>query len=108
MYTPDQPLNNPEWEMEDAYNAAWREAGHTDDLYEHSLTWKIENLLETTLWDEDTKQSFALDLPLWMTNGEMQDLIDYLYEHQPRVPFSQVKNPSQKQISAFIRKVCNL
>ena len=107
--TPDQPLGpNPEWEKEDAYHEAWREADHTDPLYEHGLVDKIENLLETTMWDEDTKNAFALELPLWMTNGEMKDVIDYLYEYQPRVPFSQVKNPSQKQITAFIRKVCNL
>jgi hypothetical protein len=43
-----------------------------------------------------------------MSNGEMLDVIEYLWDYQPKTPFSEVKNPSQKQINAFIRKVCNL
>lgn len=108
--TPDQPLGPPpEWENEDAYNAAWEVASHGDELYEENLEFKIDNLLDTALWDDDTKHEFGWRLPLGeMTNGEMQQVIDYLWQYQPRVPFSQVKNPTQKQISAFIQKVCNL
>ena len=104
-----QPLGPPpQWEQEDAYQAAWRAAGYGDELYDTSLYYRIDSLLDTAMWDEDTKHEFGSELPAEMTNGEMMDVIDYLWDHQPKVPFSQVKNPSQKEISAFIRKVCNL
>jgi len=109
MYTPDQPLNNPEWEMEDAYNAAWREACPGDELYDTNLEYRLDMLLDTATWDDDTKHEFGWRLPTHeMTNGELSDVIEYLLQYQPRTPFSEVKNPTQKQILAFIRKVCNL
>ena len=104
-----QPLGpNPEWEQEDAYQKAYRAAGYGDDLFDQSLYYRMDQLLDTAMWDEETKHEFGSSLPFEMTNGEMLDVIDYLWQHQPRVPFSEVKNPSQKEITAFIRKVCNL
>lgn len=106
---PQQPLGpNPEWEHEDAYREAWRAAGHRDELYDSSLVYKIEDRIDSALWDEETKHEFSISLPQFMTNGEMSDVLDYLWQYQPRTPYSQVKNPTQKQINAFIRKVCNL
>lgn len=104
-----QPLGPPpEWEEEDAYREAWRQAGRTDDLYDQALEYKLDAMIENATWDDDTKNEFALSLPDEMTNGEMVDVIEYLWQYQPKTPFSEVKNPSQKEISAFIRKVCNL
>ena len=104
-----QPLGpNPEWEQEEAYQAAYRAAAYGDDLFDQSLYYRMDQLLDTAMWDEETKHEFGSSLPFEMTNGEMLDVIDYLWQHQPRVPFSEVKNPSQKEITAFIRKVCNL
>jgi hypothetical protein len=104
-----QPLGpNPEWEQEDDFHAAYRAAGYGDNLFDQSLYYRMDQLLDTAMWDEETKHEFGSSLPFEMTNGEMLDVIDYLWEHQPRTPFSEVKNPSQKEITAFIRKVCNL
>jgi len=112
--TPDQPLGpDPDWDNDDAYQEAKENACHGDDLWDQAAYYKVEDLLNTTLWDDDTKDDFWLN---WdnavyareVTNSVVQETIEYLYQYQPRVPFSQVKNPTQKQISAFIRKVCNL
>lgn len=83
-------------------------ARYGDELYNSGLSQNLEDLVESALWDEDTKHEFHCALPIDMSNGEMLDIIEYLWDYQPKTPFSEVKNPSQKQINAFIRKVCNL
>ena len=83
-------------------------ARYGDELFDDKLSHRIEELVESALWDEQTKHQFHCALPIDMSNGEMNEVIEYLWEYQPKTPFSEVKNPSQKQISAFIRKVCNL
>ena len=83
-------------------------ARYPDELYNDKLPEKIEDLVESALWDEHTKHEFHCALPVDMSNGEMLDVIEYLWEYQPKTPFSEVKNPTQKQIGTFIRKVCNL
>ena len=112
--TPDKPLGpDPDWDNDDAYQVDKEHAGHGDDLWDQDAYYKVEDLLNTTLWDDDTKDDFWMN---WdnavdareVTNAVVQEPIEYLYQYQPRVPFSEVKNPTQKQISAFIRKVCNL
>ena len=108
MYTPDQPLNNPEWELDEAYREAWLEAREGDSLYDNGLWLKVDRMIWSTTWDHDTKNEFLDSLPEDMSNGEREEVLDYLRQYQPRVPFTEVKNPSQKQINAFIRKVCNL
>ena len=109
MNTPDNILGPPpEWEHDEAYRAAWLEASRGDELYDDGLEYRISDLVDTATWDEETKHEFCVDLDDDMTNGQMQEVIEYLLQYQPRTPFSEVKNPTQKQISTFIRKVCNL
>lgn len=99
---------SPTNEDNEADEARYRAARYPDELYNNELEYKIHDLVETALWDDDTKHEFSCALPVHMSNGEMLDVIDYLWEYQPKTPFSEVKNPTQKQINAFIRKVCNL
>lgn len=99
---------SPTNEDNEADEARYRAACYPDELYNPELHYKMHDLIETALWDDDTKHEFSCALPVHMSNGEMLDVIDYLWEYQPKTPFSEVKNPTQKQINAFIRKVCNL
>lgn len=105
-YTPDQPLTPPEEEGH-SYQE-WAEATRGHELYNDDLEFRIDDRITTALWDEDTKHEFGVALPMNMSNGEMKSILAYLDQYQPSVPYSEVKNPTQKQISTFIRKVCNL
>ena len=102
---------NPEWEREEAYRNEWQHSAWGDELWDEGAYYKVEDLLNTALWEEETKHDFWIN---WdsavfereLTNADVQKTIQYLYEYQPRVPFSQVKNPTQKQISSFLQKLC--
>lgn len=104
---------NPEWEQDDAYQGAYEAACYGDELWDKEQYWRCEEMLETAMWDEETKHNFWLEFELLVcecdvNNRTVADTIHYLRQYQPRVPYSEVKNPTQKQINAFIRKVCNL
>tara|TARA_R100001163_G_scaffold58040_1_gene46207 strand:+ start:257 stop:586 length:330 start_codon:yes stop_codon:yes gene_type:complete len=99
---------SPTNEDNEANEARYLLARYPDELYNDKLPQKIEDLVESALWDEQTKHEFHCALPVDMSNGEMLDVIEYLWDYQPKTPFSEIKNPTQKQIGTFIRKVCNL
>ena len=102
---------SPTQEDNEADEKAYREAGPTDDLYDGELWNKVDELVESAKWDDDTKHEYMLALPDDLTNGQMLDCIEYLNQYQPwalGVPYKDIVNPSQKEIAKFIKTICNL
>ena len=108
MYTPDQPLTPPEEEERD-----WYAIKVGDDDFNYALFNKVDAMLGNAVLDEDSHDRLAATLDaLYYSNELTHDQLDemriYLTPLQRSVPYSQVKNPTQQQIPAFIRKVANL
>lgn len=108
MYTPDQPLTPPEEEERD-----WYQIKVTDEGFDFSLYSRVDAMLQNAVLDEESYERLGRTLDeLFFTDELTHDHLDemriYLTPLQRSVPYSQVKNPTQQQITAFIRKVANL
>lgn len=52
---------NPEWEREEAYRNEWQHSAWGDELWDEGAYYKVKDLLNTALWDEETKHDFWIN-----------------------------------------------
>ena len=104
---------NPEWEKDDAYREAWEVSTWGDELFDEKAYHRIDDLVETARWDDETKHRFMLAINCMdedeMTNLKVAKTLDYLRQYQPNYmgrPYTDITNPTQKQICSFITKLC--
>lgn len=108
MNTPDQPLTPPEYPERD-----WGAIKAGDEDFDFAFFTRVEGMLQNSILDEESFENLGavMDFLYYrdaLTHNQLDEIRIYLTPLQRSVPYSQVKNPTQKQINAFIRKVCNL
>lgn len=108
MNTPNQPLTPPDYPERDWYAI---KAG--DEDFDDAFFSRVEGMLQNSILDEDSFERLGATMDTLyyadeLTHNQLDEIRIYLTPLQRSVPYSQVKNPTQKQINAFIRKVCNL